>query len=916
MSRIALILGVCLVGTFTYATEMLIPLSQGEMAHLPPREAVQGENLSLEVIYTGSQSDVSAAKILYRLSGQIGYLEVNMSFKGLSLTGTIPGDNVAAPGLEYVIVLQLKDGGILAYPAIENPMEQPVYIPVIEPRSQVENRQGGTQSGLIIILTPNPGASIPYGEDLVIAASLFNLENVDVNSIKVFFDNVNVTAYSVLSEDLVTYRPDFLKPGKHKVSIEVSNLYRVRIATSNWNFTVESKAQSLFQVELHSNLTMSTRSNLINIPQYDSAKVLLGYKAETADVSRLDFNIDANMDWVRLTSTVNLTSQESPDLQPQNRFNINAQNSWIRYTYGDASPMMNRLALWGKRVRGHNLKLISNWASLQIVSGETDRAVIGSAAFDTSGSTLSWNRTGYHFQKHLFGIRPAFGNGRNFQLGFFYVHARDSINSVKLKPSLDLTFPYSITGSANPFDIRFGDEQFIAFGDTTVLNYKFNSVYPEDNIVIGSDLTLGLDDRRMLVEFEGAMSLHNRNIFEGALTRSELDTFNLLQDSTSDGIIGSGTIDYAMSDLDDMISGYGLNFLLTDGQFDPGKLEKYFVLNQNILVPVDVNKFNKSVLKSLTTIAYSMRVRLNYFKHFISIGYNYVAPNFRAAGSPFVSTDNAIWKFSDKVRLLDNMLYLNLGYELKKDNVLSLDENLEPRTATSSYIGGFTFNPGRGLPTFSTNLKSSTRDNNIDTLSVADSTGFSTDPRILDNTLSTSINVSYNLNFNAIQNNINLNYMNSGRNDLRVGNKGLMQSADLIGINFRSEWTIPLITTLTLRRNTNQIFEKSDPLFRTNTYLTVGGTAAYNLFKSALNIRVGINQILSDQQNNSDSGMVNSSESQTKFEFSTRYRFKPLTIAQYSAKSQIAFLMDIRRTNGLDYNYTDRTFFIRYEMGF
>ena len=913
MPRFVLILGACLVGTLAFASELLIPLTQGEMAHLPPREGVQGQDLALEVVYTGNQSDVSAAKILYRLSGQIGFLESTMNFKGLTLYGTIPGDNVAAPGLEYVIVLQLRDGGILAYPAVENPMEQPVYIPVIEPRAQVENRQGGSQSGQIIILTPEPGVTLPYGEDLVVAVSLFNLENVDVNSIKVFFDNVNVTAYSVLSEDLVTYRPDFLKPGNHKVSIEVSNLYRVRIATSNWNFTIESKAQSLFQVDLHSNLTMSNRSNLIHIPKYDdTTKVLLGYNAENVAVSRLDFNIDANMDWVRLTSTVNLTSQERPDVQPQNRFNINAKNSWLRYTYGDASPMMNRLGLWGKRVRGHSLKLMSNWATLQIVSGETDRAVIGSAAFDTTA--MSWNRNNYHFQKHLFGIRPAFGNGRNFQLGFFYVHARDSVNSVELRPDLNLSYPFTIAGSSDPFNIQFGDDQLIAFGDTTNLNYKFNNAFPEDNLVVGTDLTLGLDERRMLLEFEGALSLTNRNIFDGALTRAELDTFGLLSDSTYDDTLGSGTLDIPFSTIDDALSSWGLGFLLTDGQFDPGKLEQYFVLNRNILIPVDVNKYTENPLKGLTSIAYSMRLRLNYFKQFISISYNYVAPNFRAAGSPFITTDNAGWKISDKVRLLDNMLYLNLGYEFKKDNVLSLNENLEPRTASKSYIGGFTFNPGRGLPTFSANLKSYQRDNNIDTLSVVDSTTY--DPRILDNTLSTSINLSYNLNLGTIQNNINLNYMNSGRNDLRVGSKGILQTADLVGLNLRSEWTIPLITTLTVRRNTNQIFEPANPLYRTNTYFTLGGSAAYNLFNSALNIRTGLTQIMSDQGVNSDSGMVNTSESQTKFELSTRYRFKPLTIAQYSAKSQIAFLMDVRLYNVANFNYSDKTYFIRYEMGF
>ena len=119
MSKLLLCLGLLLTATFAYAANFSTSPVQGEMAHLPPREGVQGQDLSLEVIYTGDQADISAAKILYRLAGQVGYLETSMSFKGMSLVGTIPGENIAAPGIEYVIVLQLKDGGILAYPEVE-----------------------------------------------------------------------------------------------------------------------------------------------------------------------------------------------------------------------------------------------------------------------------------------------------------------------------------------------------------------------------------------------------------------------------------------------------------------------------------------------------------------------------------------------------------------------------------------------------------------------------------------------------------------------------------------------------------------------------------------------------------------------------------------------------------------------------
>ena len=62
-----------------------------------------------------------------------------------------------------------------------------------------------------------------------------------------------------------------------------------------------------------------------------------------------------------------------------------------------------------------------------MVSGQTSRPVTGIATFDSTGS--EWKRTGYTFERGLFAVRPSFGSGKNFQLGLFYVHTKDSINN-------------------------------------------------------------------------------------------------------------------------------------------------------------------------------------------------------------------------------------------------------------------------------------------------------------------------------------------------------------------------------------------------------------------------------------------------------------------------------------------------------
>ena len=440
--------------------------SDGELIHIAPHEAVEGSSLSLDAIYTGDLDDIQSAKILYRLAGQVGYLEAEMSIGDVKLSGDLPGEVIGAPGIEYVIVVSLKDGGLVAFPVSSDPLSDPQFVAVTEASlSDVASRGDDINFGELIILTPDPGTIMPFGEPMIVAVSLFNLDNVDINSVRVTFDNANVTAYSLITTDLITYKPDALSAGKHTIFIEVSNIYGVRLSSTSWSFKVQSQAQQIFDMSVNGNLNVGHRADLINISVSNVDSVIAGdtvsvarYTPTSQGVTRVDFSTNVNFDWAKVKLFANLTSKEDPGLQPQNRYGIKVRTSWLKYAYGDETPMMNRLALWGKRVRGHNIDARFKYFNLHIVSGQTARAISGTAKFDTTGS--EWRRSGYSFERGLFAIRPSFGSGKNFQLGLFYVHTRDSINTVPLRPDdWDAsTFSQEIITDDGTIVVGFGDE--------------------------------------------------------------------------------------------------------------------------------------------------------------------------------------------------------------------------------------------------------------------------------------------------------------------------------------------------------------------------------------------------------------------------------------------------------------------------
>ena len=913
--------------------------NQGEIIHLPPQQAVEGNNLSFEAIYSGNPEAILNAKILYRLAGQVGFLEEPMVLGDLKLLGELSGENIGAPGIEYVIVVSLKDGGLLAFPASEDPLSNPQFVPVDEPSLTDGPRGDSENMGELIILTPDPGEIFPFGDPMIVAVSLFNLENVDINTIRVVFDNVDVTAYSLVTTDLITYKPDALSAGKHSVFIEVSNIYGVRLASSSWNFNIRSQAQQIFDLKVNGNLNLSHREDLINISlsQIDS---IIGtdtvsvpvYTPSTQSVSRADFSTNINFDWAKIKIFGNLTTKEDSTRQPQNRYGIKIRTSWLKYAYGDETPMMNRLALWGKRVRGHNIDLRFKWFNLHVVTGQTARAVTGSASFDSTSS--EWKRSGYSFERGIFAVRPSFGSGKNFQLGFFFVHTRDSVNSVIQRPGWwdETTFSEVLTSEMGPINVPFGPESFMLGDSVYNLNYRLNGSNPEDNVVVGSDLELAFDDHRFVMDGSFAFSLYNRNIIDGALTRSELDTFGLLQDTTFDDHIGSGSmgdeidgekIGIPFSTLDDKISGLGLDFLLTDGKFDPANMENFFILNENMSLPIDLEATG---LGMLPTIAMHFGTKLNYYGNFVHIDYHHVGPGYKALGNPVLRLDGKGWngwKVSDKIRMLNNMLYLNLGYESYKNNTASQDAILDPRLAQNAFSGGITLNPGRGLPTITTNVKFFTRDNNIDDtthtvqrLASGLDTILVLDNRELNESLSSNVNLTYLLKTGQINNTFSFNLMRSNMDNIVVGKEGVLRASNLLGLNLNSSWGIPLTTNLSIRQNENQLYDTTDPNYQTNTFNTYRFGAGYRLLKNRLVLRSSFQYMTFESQKYVLEELTSTLKTQSNAQFNAQYTFKPVSVGTSLVKSRLIGSYE-QRTYMSDYtDYSDNMVSTRFEMTF
>ena len=75
----------------------------------------------------------------------------------------------------------------------------------------------------ILIMSPEPGSEIS-GEDVLIAASLFGISSVDLNSISLVLDGEDITDRAYIDSDMISCLLHQIDPGEHQVILSLNEL--------------------------------------------------------------------------------------------------------------------------------------------------------------------------------------------------------------------------------------------------------------------------------------------------------------------------------------------------------------------------------------------------------------------------------------------------------------------------------------------------------------------------------------------------------------------------------------------------------------------------------------------------------------------------------------------------------------------
>lgn len=484
VSRILLL--VSLLGISSHSLAQPSPL----VASVSPADAVSETPLTVTVeLHHGEL--IERVYLVYRTFGEGTWRRLEMDLRGNAAFARVPASAIQPPYLEYYLVLATRSGALESHPSSQaaNPFDTPppatLQFPVIKREEDLQ----------LLFLSPEQNGVYEPAE-VVISVSLFRADTVVVRrATKIFLDGEDVSRNAVMTGDLLIFVPAnhgiTLKPGRHRV---IALLY-------NRQGTLHRQAAVQFYVAGE-----ISPAEMPTLPFLYTGSVDIESRNEKVSNRRTWYNrggarfSGSQGDW-RFNANVFITSDESSLRQPQNRYYAALESDWLLLGYGDSYPSFPSLVLNGKRVRGLNTSLRLGRFNVDLAAGQTERAIEGAllkvipedqleqeqqadrfAAFARIDS-VTWGKYSYGtYQRNLFAVRPSFGSGETYQIGFTWLKAKDDMRS-----------------------IQFGTR-------------------PQENLVVGTDLISKFDMNRIELSAQAAFSAFNSDISSGNFTDAYIDS--------------------------------------------------------------------------------------------------------------------------------------------------------------------------------------------------------------------------------------------------------------------------------------------------------------------------------------------------------------------------------------------------------
>ncbi len=577
------------------------------LEHEVPSGIVRGEKARIEVVSISGGQTVHDMRVFYRELGEQNYRQIAMKREGYVYVAELNTASTTTGRIEYFIAYEGALGVTGTLPEVE-PQREPYVLRVSPARTS-----GQVADFEIVILSPAP-EDVLAEDEVVIAVSVMGGESeIDFTLSRLYLDEMDVTSMAEMGDGLIIHVPPMIRLGRHNVKLELFDNSGELLATREWAFRVIKRVTGPPGLKLNGSVVLDNRYQDVS--------------DRSDNFFRGGGHINLNYGQWDLYSRLLLSSEEEAERQPVNRYSSELQynitdRSHVYLHGGDLMPFYNPLVFQDKRVRGLRAGLALGFFTLDYIYGQTYRGLEGSLDIDDNSDTLQVNGT---YSEKIMAVRPGFRFGD-------HVHWR--LNLVNSKQ----------------------DENSIQYGGNV-----------KEALIVGTDLSMQFDQRRVL--FEASVQASIRNSDAGG---PEVEYGDLVE-------VDSSLADNSQAErVYDLLKSLGF-LSLTGG------------------------------LNLYPSMAMQFDLHLRYLNNNLKLTYLNIANEFESPGNPYLLKDIAGFYINDNVRLLRNQMFLNVFLKLYKNNLTDVDY----RTNNTEFGATVSYFPFKNLPSLTLGYSKHSRDNAV-----------------------------------------------------------------------------------------------------------------------------------------------------------------------------------------------------------
>ncbi|MCH8496074.1 MAG: hypothetical protein LAT57_10670 [Balneolales bacterium] len=655
--------------------------AQIQIVHQELSAVEEGRELTIQFSLIGlTPESIDEASVFYRTDGALTYRRVAARFVRDAFEVQIPADQLRGNTFEYYIQIDFPDGASLSYPvndASGNPIQAPI-------RTQTGTEiEGTTQRIDYRILSPRPNEAISQSDALIAISFFYPGDVINADGFRLFLNDIDITSVASVSPFLITYVPEEIELGLQTARlIYINGDSETEIIS--WQFNVVPPGTLPDRFESRQNpfvgdVELTARNQVNAGQQYDFVRGRINVYGSSG---KLDYSANGM-----------LTSQESNRLQPQNRYGLHISYSdFARLELGHVYPTINPLLMAGRRILGINAYVATpgHGLQLQVLHGESTRSITPLytditeviTERETAGGTILTDTTWQlglkpdgsgMFGQTISGGRISFGSLQSVQFGINALRVRDNENSIDYFTEFDSFRMQPYLGSLT------NEQRSNLQNNPDDLQITRSSTPPISNFVTATDLQMNFDNNRIRLSGDAAVSLLNNDISDGYLSNEIAEDLGYTLPSQAERIFE--------------------------------RLSWLIVINENMnALPLRIEDDEAQLRIPRSIFAYQSQLGLSYFGNNANIQYRWIGPDFVSVANNGLRRDIAGYTITDRLRLLDNTVYVNLLYERLEDN---LNNQLNATTVSSTYGSTVSWFPlNRSLPRVTVGLRYINRDNN------------------------------------------------------------------------------------------------------------------------------------------------------------------------------------------------------------